>query len=310
MISFPKKAEDITAGELRAGGTDLQERRHKKISTGPLVDLRDLAGFDRIEASGAGLRLGTKVTIETIANGGPALAPYPGLIQTAAGLATPQIRHTATLGGNLLQRVRCWYYRNPEARCLKKGGGACLAREGDHLYHSCIDLGPCLAPHPSSMGMALLAYDATLELSESKTATIEGLFGDGLDPTREHTLPAGAFLRAVLLPAPLATERAASVRVISRARAEWPLVEVLARLVLEGEGVKVARVAIGGVANIPLRLRAVEALLEGKPAREDTWRDAAKAGAEGVSATLETKYKAPMIITAIEDALQKAASQK
>jgi xanthine dehydrogenase YagS FAD-binding subunit len=135
MIIFPKKIEEITKdGEIRAGGTDLQERRHKKISTGPLIDLRDLVGLDTIEASGAGLRLGTKVTIEAIANGGQGLAAYPGLIQTAAGLATPQIRHTATLGGNLLQRVRCWYYRSPEAKCLKKGGGACLAREGDHLF--------------------------------------------------------------------------------------------------------------------------------------------------------------------------------
>jgi xanthine dehydrogenase YagS FAD-binding subunit len=308
MITFPKKIEEITKdGEIRAGGTDLQERRHKKSSTGPLIDLRDLAGLDTIEASGAGLRLGTKVTIEAIANGGQGLAAYPGLIQTAAGLATPQIRHTATLGGNLLQRVRCWYYRSPEAKCLKKGGGACLAREGDHLFHACIDLGPCIAPHASSMGMALLAYEATIELADNQTLSAEGLFGDGQDPTREHTLPPGSFLRAVSLPAPVANERAAYVRVISRARAEWPLVEVLVRLVVDNGTITLARVAMGGVANIPLRLKSVEALLEGKPAIEDTWRNAAKPAAEGVSMALETRYKAPMIVTAIEDALQKAA---
>lgn len=311
MISFPKKIEELPKeGEIRAGGTDLQERRHKRLSTGPLIDLRDLAGLDTIEASAAGLTLGTKVTIETIANGGPDLAPYPGMIQTAAGLATPQIRHTATLGGNLLQRVRCWYYRSPEARCLKKGGGVCLAREGDHLFHSCIDLGPCIAPHASSMGMALLAYEAQIVLADTQTLTTAALFGDGKDPTREHTLAPGSFLRAVLLPPPVPNERAAYVRVISRARAEWPLVEVLVRLQLEGDRIKMARVAIGGVANIPLRLKEVEALLEGNSATEDTWRSAAAPAAAGVSAVLETKYKAPMIVTAIQDALQKAANQK
>jgi xanthine dehydrogenase YagS FAD-binding subunit len=157
------------------------------------------------------------------------------------------------------------------------------------------------------MGMALMAYEATIELADNQSLSAEGLFGDGQDPTREHTLPPGSFLRAVSLPAPVANERAAYVRVISRARAEWPLVEVLVRLVVDNGTVTLARVAMGGVANIPLRLKSVEALLEGKPAIEDTWRNAAKPAAEGVSMTLETRYKAPMIVTAIEDALQKAA---
>ena len=80
---------------------------------------------------------------------------------SAHGLATPQIRHLATLGGNLAQRSRCWYFRNPHIACLKKGGSDCPARSGNHLYHVAFDLGPCVAPHPSTMAAALLAYDAT-----------------------------------------------------------------------------------------------------------------------------------------------------
>jgi xanthine dehydrogenase YagS FAD-binding subunit len=307
MISFPKKIEEMASGEIRAGGTDLQERRHKKLSVGPLVDLRDMPGLDTIEKNGDGVTIGAKVTIDTIAKGGPLLDGYPGLLQTAGGLATPQIRRVATLGGNLLQKNRCWYYRNPDAVCLKKGGASCLAREGDHLFHSCIDLGPCLAPHPSSVGMALLAYEARIDLGE-KIISIEELFGDGKDATQEHALPAGVLLRAVQLPAPLPNEKAAYVRAISRARAEWPLVEVLVRLGLDGSQIKLARVAIGGVANIPLRLQKVEAKLEGQTASPELWKAAGEAAIEGLTSKLATAYKIPMIATSIEDALQKAAN--
>ena len=87
-------------------------------------------------------------------------AAYPGIAAAVAGLATPQIRRVATLGGNLAQRSRCWYFRNPRIDCLKKGGSACPAREGNHLYGVAFDLGPCVAPHPSTMATALMAYDA------------------------------------------------------------------------------------------------------------------------------------------------------
>jgi xanthine dehydrogenase YagS FAD-binding subunit len=94
------------------------------------------------------------------------LAPaYPGLAAAAGGLATPQIRAIGTIGGNLAQRSRCWYYRNPHMACLKKGDDTCPARSGNHLYGVIFDPGPCVAPHPSTLAAALLAYDATVTTS-------------------------------------------------------------------------------------------------------------------------------------------------
>ncbi|HYM04250.1 MAG TPA: FAD binding domain-containing protein, partial [Stellaceae bacterium] len=115
----------MSAIELRAGGTDLSERRRSGLSTGPLKDLTPSPAMTAIAwgADGA-LRLGAAVTIAAIAGDQPIGAAYPGLAAAAAGLATPQVRHLATLGGNLAQRSRCWYYRHPHLDCLKKGGAA------------------------------------------------------------------------------------------------------------------------------------------------------------------------------------------
>ena len=161
------------AGEFRAAGTDLSERRRSGVSTGPLIDIS--AAPDTIgmhwDADGS-LRIGAFTSIAAIAADARLAAAYPGIAASALGLATPQIRHLATLGGNLAQRSRCWYFRNPHIACLKKGGSDCPARSGNHLYHVAFDLGPCVAPHPSTMAAALLAYEAKVTTDRRNSLTI------------------------------------------------------------------------------------------------------------------------------------------
>jgi xanthine dehydrogenase YagS FAD-binding subunit len=142
-------------GVYRAGGTDLQERLRHAVAPPAIVDLTGvdaLAGIDRHD--GGGVTVGALATIADVAT---ALADsHPGVALTAAGLATPQVRAVATVGGNFTQRTRCWYFRHPYLSCLKSGGSACPARDGDHTLGVVFDLGPCVHPHPSSLGMALL----------------------------------------------------------------------------------------------------------------------------------------------------------
>ena len=159
--------------EFRAAGTDLSERRRSGVSTGPLIDIAAAARHDE-HALGRRrrVRIGAFTTIAAIAADARIAAAYPGLAAAAQGLATPQIRHLATLGGNLAQRSRCWYFRNPHIACLKKGGSDCPARSGNHLYGVAFDLGPCVAPHPSTMAAALLAYDATVVTDQRGRLTI------------------------------------------------------------------------------------------------------------------------------------------
>src|SRR5262249_33444630 len=144
--------------------------------------------------------IGAFATIADIAADKRIRDAYPGVAATAAGLATPQIRHLATLGGNLAQRSRCWYFRNPHIACLKKGGSHCSARAGNHLCGAACDLGPCVAPHPSSMAAALLAYDANIATDRRKGLSIRDLLGDGSNGRADHALQAGEAIRSISLP--------------------------------------------------------------------------------------------------------------
>ncbi len=179
--------------EFRAAGTDLSERRRSGVSTGPLIDIA--AAPDTIGVRGAPtapLRIGAFTTHRRHRRRRPPRAAYPGIAAAALGLATPQIRHLATLGGNLAQRSRCWYFRNPHIACLKKGGSDCPARSGNHLYHVAFDLGPCVAPHPSTMAAALLAYDAKVITDQAQRRFRSAdLLGDGSNGAADQRAAAG-----------------------------------------------------------------------------------------------------------------------
>ena len=177
--------------EFRASGTDLSERRRSGVSRGPLVDIAPTSAMTGIAWDAAGAaRIGASTSIAAIAADAKLQAAYPGVAAAAGGLATPQIRHLATLGGNLAQRSRCWYYRNPHFSCLKKGGNECPAREGNHLYGVVFDLGPCVAPHPSTMAAALLAYEAKVVTNQRQGLSVEQLLGDGSNGAADHALRA------------------------------------------------------------------------------------------------------------------------
>ncbi|WP_028647633.1 xanthine dehydrogenase family protein subunit M [Nocardiopsis sp. CNT312] len=254
----------------RAGGTDLTACVAEGVLPGgPVVDLTGVAGMSGTDRRDDGsVRVGALTTVTELAEGPLLAGSYPALARTARGLATPQVRGTATLGGNLLQRNRCWYLRNPAFDCHQSGGSSCPARTGDHLYGVVVDQGPCVAPHPSSLAAALAAYDASIEVAgrgSSRSVPVAELY-DGTDPTRDHVLDPAEVVVSVALPAPVPGERGAYLRATGRSRAEWPLVEVVVRLACEDRGsgpVASAAVAVGGVARTPLRLPGVEDALAG-----------------------------------------------
>ncbi len=294
-------------GELRAGGTDLQDRRRLGIAGGPIVDISRIAELKQIHwRKDGGADLGALLPLAEIAAEPQLIEKYPGLAMACGALATPQIRTMATLGGSLLQRTRCWYYRNPAFDCFKKGGDSCPARAGDHRYGVVFDLGPCAFPHPSTPGLVLLAYEAEFSLADNTRRPIAALYGDGSDPQRDHMLAAGKLLSQVHLPPSLADERAAYFRAISRARAEWPLVEVIVRLKLAAGRINFARVAVGGVASIPLRLTQVEAALLEQAADDKTFTAAAQTASEGARALPMTGYKLKLLQGTVYETLQRA----
>jgi len=297
----------IATAEFRAAGTDISERRRSGVSKGPLIDIAVLPELAAIEWGADGtLRIGASTTIAAVGANERIAAAYPGIAAAALGLATPQIRHLATLGGNLAQRSRCWYFRNPHIACLKKGGSDCPSRGGNHLYGVAFDLGPCVAPHPSTMATALLAYDASV-VTDQRTLTIAKLFGDGSNGATDHALHAGEMIRSVALPAPLAGERAFYQRAISRTHAEWPLAEICARAVVKDGTFQFIRLAAGGIAPVPLRLAAAEAALKGKPANAATIAEAAGLATSGAKPLPMTGYKLDLLSGLVRDVLERLA---
>ncbi|HEY3142843.1 MAG TPA: FAD binding domain-containing protein [Acidimicrobiales bacterium] len=307
-VTIATSARDITAdAEILAGGTDLSERLRSGVTTGPVVDISGLPGLDSIGGAGTGpTTLGALVTVAALGANDRIRRDYPALAAPARTLATPQIRAMATLGGALCQHTRCWYYRHPDLRCFKTGGDSCPARDGNHRFGVAFDLGPCVHPHPSSIALGLLAYDATFSTTTRQDVPIGELWGDGSDPTRDHGLAAGEMLTRVTLPAATPSERSAYVRLVSRAWAEWPLVECVARLVLPHHLIEQARVCVGGVANIPLRLVSIEQELIGRPPTSSTLTAAADRAIDGASPLEQTRYKLPMIVATVQDALERA----
>lgn len=291
------------AAEFRAAGTDLSERRRSGVSRGPLIDITTGDRGVTWSADGAAT-IGALATIAVIATDPRLQAAYPGLTASTQGLATPQIRQVATLGGNLAQRSRCWYFRNPGLDCLKKGGSTCPARGGNHLYGVAFDLGACVAPHPSTMAAALLAHDARVVTDKRSNLSIGELLGDGTNGGADHQLAAGEMITAFVLPTPLAGERAAYKRAISRTYAEWPLAEVCARVVVADGAFQTVRLAAGGVAPVPLRLAACETALQGKPATAASIAEAAKLATSGAKPLPMTAYKLDLLQGLVRDMLE------
>jgi xanthine dehydrogenase YagS FAD-binding subunit len=298
-----------SSAEFRAAGTDLSERRRSGLSQGPLIDIAATPGAAGIEWDGDGAaRIGALTTIETMAIDPRLAAAYPGLAASAQGLATPQIRHLATLGGNIAQRSRCWYFRNPHIDCLKKSGPDCPSRDGNHLYGVAFDLGPCVAPHPSTMAAALLAYDAEIATNQRSGMKMDEVLGDGSDGAADHALAAGEMIERIALPPPLRGERARYKRAISRSYAEWPLAEVCARAVITDGAFQFVRITAGGVAPVPLRLSASETILQCAPASAAIIAEAARQASKGANPLPMTAYKLDLLSGLVRDLLERLAA--
>jgi len=294
--------------EFRAAGTDLSERRRTGVSRGTIVDLVPSAETTGVSWGEDGAaRIGASTSIAAVAADAQIMRAYPGLAAAAGGLATPQIRHLATIGGNLAQRSRCWYFRNPHFGCFKKGGSECPSRAGNHLYGVAFDLGPCVAPHPSTLAAALLAYDATVATNKREGLSISQLLGDGKIASSDHALQPGEVIKSIQLPPALMGERAFYKRAISRTHAEWPLVELVARAVVLGAKFETVYVAAGGIAPVPLRLTAVERAVTGAAATPATADAAAKQAIIGANPLPMTGYKLELLQGLVRDLLGRFA---
>ena len=298
---------------FRAGGIDLIDLMKEGLDApDELVELRAVAGDDgermaSIRETDGRWNVGALATLGAIAahdDLGPAFA---ALRLAAGSAATPGIRNAATLGGNLLQRPRCWYYRHVDLVCLKKGGSQCFAITGENRYHAIFGGGPSFIVHPSTMAVALLALDARVVVAGAKSSReigIADLFQlPTVDATREHTLKDGEVVVAVELPKPAEGQRSIYAAVKENQSHDWPLGEVAVRARVAGGKLEDVRVALGHVAPIPWRAKQAETVLAGKAPSAELFASAAEAALEGAKALDHNAYKIPLCKGLLREAL-------
>jgi len=253
---------------LIAGGSDLLgELKDEVVSYERLVSLAGIEELRHIRAEGGGLRLGALVTIAELEYEARLQGPYHILAEAARSVATPEIRAQGTLGGNLCQRPRCLYYRHALTPCLKKGGTDCPAVDSPYqAYLSIMGGHGCYSVHASDLAPPLMALDAQVAMvgpSGERTLPLEQLFiGPEQDVRRENVLAADEVLTAVTLPAAPPTWRGTYLKARERTAGDFPIVSVAVGYALDAGLIRQARLVLGGVAPIPWRSPAAEAVLE------------------------------------------------
>lgn len=297
-----------------AGGTDLiGALKDELLPTYPetVVNLKSVPGLDRLRETRRGLSVGALVTLADLAAFPAVRADFPALAEAARAVATPQIRNVGTLGGNLCQEVRCWYYRYPRhvggpIQCARKGSGPCLAVKGDNRYHAILGGKKCFAACPSDTAVALTALDAT--------AAVVGPAGRRRVPVRDLLTPLGSVLGAgelvegVRIPRPPRGARQTFLKFATRDAVDFAIASAAVLVVVERGVCTRARIALGAVAPMPLRAQEAEASLLGRPVDERTAAEVAEAALAGARPLSGNAYKVEIAKTLVRRALLAAAA--
>jgi xanthine dehydrogenase YagS FAD-binding subunit len=296
-----------------AGGQDLLARM-KDYITQPerLVNVKN-ALESGVKPLNGGLQIGAAMKMVDLAEHPEILKMYPAIAEAAIEVGTPQIRNQGTVGGNINQRPRCWYYRNEEFVCFKKGGNQCFAPTGENQFHAIFGGGPSFIVHPSSLAVPMVAYGATFR--------VLGPNGQRLVPAADYfTLPSknlrtenvlapNELLTHVNLPAP-GNVKTGHYEVRYKTSHDWPIAFATVLLTMNGSTVQAARVVMGAVAPIPWRSPAAEKALAGKTITEETAMAAAEAALQGATPLRENAYKIQVAKTAVQRAILRAAGMQ
>ncbi|NRP88284.1 4-hydroxybenzoyl-CoA reductase subunit beta [Ensifer adhaerens] len=290
-----------------AGGTTLLDLAKCGVSEPEtVIDITHLSGMSGITVDTAGARIGALARMSEVADHGDIQAAFPAVSQSLSLAASAQLRNMATIGGNLLQRTRCSYFRDPGAfpACNKRNpGSGCAAIGGITRNHAVLGASEaCIASYPGDLAVALVAFDAVVELDGRKVAVDDFFLAPGNTPDRETVLQRGEMITAISIPASAAAVNSTYIKVRDRQSYEFAAASTAVGLELEADGktVRDIRVALGGVAAKPWRARAVEQALIGKALDADIVEKASRLAMEGAVSHGGNHYKielAPRVVT-------------
>ena len=289
------------------GGTDLvQQIKDGTNQADVLINLRTVREARAVVVSPTETLIGGLITLTELASHAALSGPWAVLREAAASVGTPQIRNAATLAGNVTQRPWCWYYRNGFP-CFKAGGSHCFSVHGEHQQHAIFGGGPSFSVHPSDLGPALVALDATFEVTgpggPRRLAAADFFVLPSQNPARENVLAATDLLTGVRIPTPAAGVVSTYLKITDRAAWTHAEVSVAAVLHLEGARIRTASVVLGGVAPMPWRLPDVEQLLRGTDLSAAVASQAGALAVAHAQPLAKNGHKVPMTSAAVERAL-------
>ena len=295
------------------GGQDLLARMKDYVTQPDRIVNVKSALESTVTPFQGGLRIGAAMKMVDLSEHAEVARMYPAISAAAIEVGTPQIRNQATVGGNLNQRPRCWYYRNEEFVCFKKGGNTCFSPAGENQFHAILGGGPSFIVHPSSLAVPMLAYGATFRLSGPKGERLVPAADYFTLPTKnlrtENVLAPDELLTHVMLPAP-GELRSGHYEVRYKTSHDWPIAFATVLLSLQGGKVQTARVVMGAVAPVPWRARAAEQFLAGKTITEATAAAAADAALRDAHPLSQNAYKIEVAKVAVKRAILRAAGMQ
>lgn len=292
------------------GGQDLLARMKDYVTQPDRIVNVKVALESTVTPLNGGLRIGAAMRMVDVAEHADIARLYPAFSAAAIEVGTPQIRNQATVGGNLNQRPRCWYYRNEEFVCFKKGGNQCFSPAGENQFHAILGGGPSYIVHPSSLAVPSVAYGATFRLAGPKGERMVAAADYFTLPRQslrmENVLAPDELLTHVILPAPGAV-KSGHYEVRYKTSHDWPIAFATVLLMMNGGNVQSARVVMGAVAPIPWRSPAAEQALVGKSINEETAAAAADAALKDARPLSQNAYKVDVAKVAVKRAILCAA---
>jgi xanthine dehydrogenase YagS FAD-binding subunit len=306
-----KLAKDLDHdGWVLAGGQDsydwFKDRAKRPVA---VIDITGIAALKGIRETADGLEVGALTTLTEISLNELVLAKY-GLLARAAGrVASPQIRNAGTLGGNLCQDARCWYYRSG-VDCYRAGGNTCYADtpQGQNREHCLFGAARCIAVSPSDLAPASVALEASIVIASgagSRVVPAEEFFiGPAIDIRHMNILKPGEIVSAVRIPKKWAGAKFYFEKVTDRATWDFALVNVASAMHVEGGTIKDARIVCGAVECVPRRLKAVEQAIIGQPQNEDTAMVAGRTASQGATPVQYNGYKIPLMENLVRRAVR------
>ena len=298
------------AAVIKAGGVDLLDlMKENIIAPDKIVSINALPGLSEISYNEkSGLRIGALVKLSNLEESAEIKKRYIALHESVSHAATPQVRNMATVGGNLAQRPRCWYFRSENHRCLKKGGTKCFAQDGQNQIHGIFNTEICPCVHSSSVSTALVAFDAQVEITGANgkvrnVALSEFFVSPETDVTRENILERGEIITALTIPPPPKGQKSWYIKQAAKESYDWALADAAVVARMSGDTIEEVKIILGAAAPTPYRALQAEKLLTGKKINANIAAEVGKAAVEGATPLEHNAYKVPMFKAIVKECI-------